>query len=196
MTPQEARAEFEGQLAALELVAMYLGQTVSLLRRCVEGEISLLGKKDNDLMHIAFTHYIVNNLFALFDDGSRDVNSLTRVAKRFKSHFPHNFFSEYLTSVEKFRTRHAVDLERIGKNRNLSTAHLGASKKEQLGWPPHIAKNIDQILGTQSSVAQNDSLRFITPLSIFEMPVMRDILEIESILEELRFKTIGVRNSE
>lgn len=189
MTPQqEAQKEFEGQLAALELVVMYLGQAISLLRRSNEGKVSLVGRKDNTLVRIVLTHYIVNNFNSLFDDKDRKVNSLSNIPKRFKKYFPSNFFSEYVVSVEDLRIKYASDLERIAKNRHLSTAHLGADKNERLGWPPHVAKNMDELLGTQSPVAQKDSLQFITPFQIFEMPIIEALPSLKNIVEELQIK--------
>lgn len=186
MTPQKAQKEFEGQLAALELVVMYLDQAVSLLRRSVEGKLSLK-HKDNDIVRIVSTHYIVNNLNALFDNKEKR-NSLSNIAKNFEKHFPNNFFSGHVTSIGDLRIKYAADLERIKKNRHLSTAHLGADKNERLGWPPHVAKNIDEILGTQSPVAQKDSLRFITPFQVFDMSIIQAIPKIKGILEELQIK--------
>lgn len=189
MTPQEAQKEFEGQLAALELVVMYLDQAVSLLHRSVGGKVSLVNR-DNSFLRIVLTHYIVNNLAALFDDKDKKVNSLLNIAKRFEGYFPNRFFSEYIASIREFRMKHASDLERITKNRNLMTAHLGASKKERLGWSPQVAKKMDKFLGTQPSVAQNDSLRFITPFQLFDMHIIQGIPRLGKILQELNFKVL------
>jgi len=190
MTPKEAYKEFEEQLAALEVVVLYVSRTISLLRRSVEGKIPITNKQDSDMIRVALTHYIVNNLNALFDDKDRKVNSLKNITKRFEGHFPTNVFSEYAASVEEFRAKHLKDLERIQKNRHLSTAHLGASREERLGWPPHVAKNMDRLLGTKSSVAKSDSLRFITPYQLFEMPIIENVPRLEKILEELNTKVV------
>lgn len=188
MTPKEVQKEFEAQIATLELVVMYLDQAVSFLLRSIEGKLSLKNKKDSDLMRLVLTHYIVNNLNALFDNKDKKVNSLSNIAKRFEKHFPNNFFSEYATSIADLRIKYAPDLERIEKNRHLSTAHLGADKNERLGWPPHVAKNMDKILGTQSSIAQKEALQFITPFQIFDMAIIQAIPRIKDILEELQVK--------
>lgn len=190
MTQQEAQKEFEGQIVALELVVMYLGQAVSLLRRSIEGKLPITKKKDSDLIRLALTHYIVNNLNALFDNRGKKVNSLSRIAKRFEKDFPNNFFVKYDNSISDLRIKYVVDLERVEKNRHLSTAHLGADKNEHLGWPPHVAKNLDELLGTQSPIAQNDPLCFITPFQLFDMPIIQAIPEIKSILEELQVKLV------
>src|SRR3989344_8361813 len=182
--------EFEGQLAALEMVVIYLDRAIFLLRRSIEGKISVTNKRDSDILRLALTHYIVTNLASLFDYKNRRVNSLGNIAQHFKEHFPSHLFSEYTTSIEEFRKKHAKDLERIRKNRHLSTAHLGASKEEQLGWPLHVAKNIDRLLGTKSSVAKSDSLRFITPYQLFEMPIIENVPRLEKILEELNTKVV------
>lgn len=191
MTPKETQKEFEGQLAAIEIVVIFLGRAISLLRRSIEGKISLKNKGDVDLMRLALTHYIVNNLAALFNDKNRKVNSLPNIAKHLERHVPNNFFLEHNVSTAEFIRKYADDLERIEKNRHLSTAHLGASKNERLGWSPQLAKNIDEILGTQSSVAKNDSLRFITPYQLLDMPIIQSIPEIKSIVENLNLKFIG-----
>lgn len=189
MTTQEAEKEFDGQLTALELVLIYLDRAISLLHRSLEGKVPL-SDRDNTFVRIVLTHYIVNNIAALFDDKDKKVNSLVNIAKRFEGNFPHEFFTEYRTSIEEFRMKHKADLARIAKNRNLMTAHLGASKKERLGWSPPIAKKMDKILGTKSTVAQDDSLRFITPFQIFDMPIMKDVPELQKAIENLRFKVL------
>ncbi len=181
--------KFDEQLAALEVVVLYLCQAVNLLRRSVEGQISLPNKKENDLLRLVLTHYIINNLASLFDEGRR-INSLMKICSRFEKNFPNDFFLEYIAFVEKFHIKHTEDLKRIEKNRHLSTAHLGADEREQLGWSPQVAKNMDELLGTQSPVAQEYSLQFITPFQLFEMSIMQEIPELKSVLKELRAKVI------
>lgn len=194
MTTQEAHKKFEGQITALWLVAHYLNRAVSLLRKSNEGKVHLKTKKEIDLMRIVLTHYIVNNSASLFDDKDKRNNSLRNIAKRFERHFPINFFSEYLEYVDKFRIKHKKDLARIEKNRNLSTAHLGAGEKERLGWDSTTAQKLDKILGTKSSVAQEDSLRFITPFQLFEMKIVEEIPELLSALDSLQMKFAGLNN--
>ncbi|MDP3956743.1 MAG: hypothetical protein Q8P97_01985 [bacterium] len=188
MSIQEAQKEFEEQLAALEVVVDYLSQAYSLLRRSVEGKISLKGK-DARLVGIVLTHYIVNNLAALFDNGS-DVNSLTKITERFKKIFPDQFFSEYKAAVEKIRISCGADLERISKNRHLMTAHLGASQRERLGYGSQMAKNLDEIFGTQSHIAEKDSLQFISPYQLLDMIILIEIPKLRKILETLNSRVL------
>jgi hypothetical protein len=191
MATKKVQEKFESHLAALELVVMYLHQSVSLLLRSIEGKLPIKNKKDSDLLRLALTHYIVNNLNALFDDKGKNVNSLSKIAKRFENNLPKDFFFEYLISIEKLRKEFAADLERIKKNRDQSTAHLGADEYEQLGWAPRVAKNMDELLGTRSSVAQKKSLEFITPYQIYVMPIIQALPKIKNTLEELRMKFWG-----
>lgn len=183
---QQVHKQFESQLAALELVVLNVRASISLLRRSVEGKLSLKNKDDR-LMRVVLTHYIVNNLAALFDKKN---NSLPKIAIQFKKDFPKDFFSGYSRTVNEFIKTHDADLKRIRKNRNLSTAHLGDGKNGKLGWSSQVAKNIDRVLGTQSSVATDGAHRFITPFQIFDMPIMDNIQKLKDALEELSIKFI------
>ena len=108
--------EFEGQLAALDVVVIYVDRAISLLRRSIEGQITITNKHDSDIMRHTLTHYVVNNLAALFDEDRR-VNSLITIASRFKKQFPNNFFSEHIKATEDFKNKYDSDLKRIRKNR-------------------------------------------------------------------------------
>lgn len=182
--------EFEKHIAAIEIVITYIERSLSLLQRSVEGQLPLTNKKDVDIMRLALTHYIVNNLRSLFDDRDRNVNSLPNLVKHFGTYFPTNFFLEFKDSISNFRVKYSGDLKRIEKNRHLSTAHLGSGKGENLGWKPEVAKNIDELLGTESSIAINPSLLFVTPYSILEMPIIKSIAKLKNIVESLQIKFI------
>lgn len=184
--------EFEERLAALEIVTEYVDRALSLLHQMVTGEITISKKSENDLMRLALTHYVINNLFALFDT-KKENNSLVNLSKHFEAQFPNNFFSEFSQAIENMKVIHRRDLERLKKNRHLSTAHLGASKREKLGWSPEVARNIDEILGTQSSVASVESLIFITPYQILEMPIAKTLPILKNILQDLQIKLIEYR---
>ena len=185
----ERYEKFERQFAALQIVVLNIIQTASLLSRLLTKEEISLSKKDNGCIQLALTHYVVNNLAALFDNHKKDANSLIRITKRFEKDFPGGFFSEYTTQIENFQRKHITDLERVEKNRNLSSAHLGANEEEELGWSSDFAKRIDRILGTKSSVAKNNSLVFITASELSRMSIIMNIEELEDVLEGLQYKT-------
>ncbi|MFH1694545.1 MAG: hypothetical protein ABH880_02210 [Patescibacteria group bacterium] len=174
------------QLAALFVVIDRLEKSVDFLERCLSGRISFLLDRDTVTTRMVTTHYIVNNLYALFDDGKKEANSLPRIARRFEKHFPRNFFSEYLDSVQKLSRTYADDIERLEKNRHLSTAHIYASEKEQLGWDPVTAERINKTFGGRTHVAKKKSLHFITPNNVLDMSIIGAIPEIKNTLSKLQ----------
>ncbi len=187
MTPYEARKKFDSALAALELEVAHTKDCIDLLGKSIQGKLQRFkNPKETRCLRLALTHEITNCLALLFDNKSKDINSLYRIAIRFKDHLPMNMFTEYERGLAEYANKHLKDIARIEKNRNLSSAHLGI--REQLGWTENVAKNIDKILGTESTVAVNESLLFITPAQIFDMQIVEDTNVIVCLLEALRYK--------
>lgn len=183
----QTRDKLNGYLTDMWIVLDRLEKSVSLLRRCNEREVSLPGN-DMIIIRIALTHFIVNNLHSIFNNNRRDANSLLQVPKRFEAELPNGFFSECIASVKEFRRENKADLERIKKNRDLSTGHLSVSREEQLGWDSKTARKIEEIYGTKTRLASEDSLIFITQDNILNMPIIQNFPQIGAILEELQTK--------
>ena len=72
------------------------------------------------------------------------------------------------------------------KNRNLSSAHLGASDKEKLGWNPQIAQKLEEWFGQESSAAKTKELEFITPINVLEMKIIHNVPKICAALVDLQ----------
>src|SRR3990167_3640306 len=117
MTKKKASEVFVQRLAALEYIANNIRDALALLKRSVEGKLPI-GERNTKILRLSLCHYIINNLVSLFDRNKKR-NTLFSIAENFKGEFPKNFFSEYLSIIEKLRTELSNDLGRMRKNRNL-----------------------------------------------------------------------------
>jgi len=192
MTEHKATEKFDAQIATLMYRVGFLLQAVSLLKRSLEGNPPLTRKvgKDERTLRVILNDYIITSLVALFDEKDRKVISLTTIHTRFKKQFPDKVFQGYIYELKEFRKKHGPDLARFEKNRNLMTAHFGGGK-EQLGYEDHVAKNIGELLGTKSPVAKKDSLKFINPVGLVEMEIIKDFKKLKQILENLHLEKLS-----
>lgn len=175
--------EFNQHLAALWVVIDRLKKAADWLNNCSARSLS---SQECTTIGIFAKDYIVNNLNSLFND--RTDNSMLGIVTHFKKQLPHDFFVDYEKSVNKILVEFKDDLERIGNNRNRSSAHLGSSKRQKLGYDDETTKKLNELLGTQSSPAEKDSLLFITPNNVLELGIVKNISKIERVLEDLQIK--------
>lgn len=175
--------KFQEQFAAIEFVLLNLKRAISLLGRISNEEV-VLDRKDKEFVKLATTHYVINNLTSLFDTRS-DCNSLKTLPGRFQEPPFGGHFVEFDSAVEAFRQKHSADLERMRRNRNLSSGHLGGSPNQRLGYNTETATRLNELFGGQSPVAEKGCLEFITPKNLLLMPVVQALPELEDILKKL-----------
>ncbi|GEM_PF-6564901 len=183
---------FFEELATLFNTLDRIEKSIDFLDRCLDGQVNFLLDRDNATIRIVLHHYILNSIYNLFDNGNVDVISFFRITKRFKKNFRHDLFSEYLCSMKKFHSEYKSDLERIGKNRNLWTGHLGSYQNERLGFDPEEVKNV-RWYDPENFIAKKDSLIFITPENILDVGLVQNINKTQKFLTKLQFDFLGVK---